>query len=182
MFRQRWEGFTFLAEIIEVGTSGRTRENRGAPHPIRPGLLANALPAQTAFINQSRRLGPHRSDQSLFRTVTLPVRVKSGAPQSGPPGERTIRQAQQGESWNASQRGASATAIRRLEYPRNKLSLPDTSVLGDNLLLGHFLQPILPQTHSRPSAILIDEFNAPCLQCAANRQFVDGCHGGATLG
>jgi len=50
-------------------------------------------------------------------------------------------------------------------------------------LLFAFCVPMrLPQAHSGPTAIPIDEFDASSLQSAANGQIVGCCHRGVTFG
>jgi hypothetical protein len=47
--------------------------------------------------------------------------------------------------------------------------------LSDRLLLGRFEPPTLPQTHSRPSAVFVDELDTGSFQSAANGQVVRRC-------
>jgi hypothetical protein len=47
-------------------------------------------------------------------------------------------------------------------------------IISEHLLLGRFGPPTLPQTHSRASAVLVNEFDAGSFQSAANSQVI-GC-------
>src|SRR5215472_1199816 len=48
--------------------------------------------------------------------------------------------------------------------------------LGDNLLLGRFGPPTLPQPHSWASAVVVNEFDAGSFQSAANSQVIGRRH------